>query len=71
MPKYSGNDHYIDPESGVLKTRLGITDEASLEAAEADFAAERSRELSQTSLKAACSLVIWRTRTAITSPGRT
>jgi cell filamentation protein len=51
MPKYSGNDHYIDPESGVLKNRLGITDEASLEAAEADFVAERSRELSQTPLK--------------------
>jgi cell filamentation protein len=51
MPKYCGNDHYIDPESGVLKNRLGITDEASLEAAEADFVAERSRELSQTPLK--------------------
>jgi cell filamentation protein len=50
MPKYSGNDHYIDPESGVLKNRLGITDQALLEAAEADFVAERSRELSQTPL---------------------
>jgi cell filamentation protein len=51
MPKYSGDDHYIDPESGVLKNRLGITDEASLESAEADFVAERSRELSETPLK--------------------
>jgi fido (protein-threonine AMPylation protein) len=51
MPKYSGNDHYIDPESGVLKNRLGITDEALLEATEADFVAERSRELSQTPLE--------------------
>lgn len=50
MPKSSGNDHYIDPESGVLKNRLGITDQALLEAAEADFVAERSRELSQTPL---------------------
>ena len=51
MPKYSGNDHYIDPESGILKNRLGITDEALLEAAEADFVAERSRELSETSIQ--------------------
>jgi cell filamentation protein len=51
MPKYTGNDHYIDPESGVLKNRLGLSDEASLEAAEADFVAERSRELSQTPLR--------------------
>jgi cell filamentation protein len=51
MLKYSGNDHYIDPESGVLKNRLSITDEALLEAAEADFVAERSRELSETPLK--------------------
>src|ERR1039457_3877110 len=51
MPKYSGDDHYIDLESGVLRNRLGITHEALLDAAEADFAAERSRELSQTPLK--------------------
>ncbi|MGA8027776.1 MAG: Fic family protein [Bryobacteraceae bacterium] len=51
MPKYSGNDHYIDPESGVLKNRLGITDEALLETTEADFVAERSRELFETPLK--------------------
>ena len=51
MPKYSGNDHYIDPESGVLKNRFGITDEALLEVAEADFVAERSRELSETPIQ--------------------
>lgn len=51
MPKYSGDDHYIDPESGVLRNRLGITDEALLEMAEADFVAERSRELSQSPLE--------------------
>ena len=51
MSKYSGHDHYIDPASGVLKNRLGITDAAMLEATEADFVAARSRELSQTPLK--------------------
>ena len=50
MPRYSGNDHYIDPESGVLKNRLNITDEALLEAIEADFVAERSRELFESPL---------------------
>ncbi len=51
MPKYSGDDPYIDPQSGVFKNRLGITDDALLKATEADFAAERSRELSQAPLK--------------------
>ncbi len=50
MPKYSGDDPYVDPASGVLKNRLGLADEVMLEAAEADFVAERSRELSQTPL---------------------
>lgn len=47
MAKHSGNDPYTDPASGVLRNRLGITDAALLEATEADFVAERSRELSQ------------------------
>jgi len=47
MPKYSSDDPFIDAASGVLKNRLGLTNEAALEAAEADFAAERSRELSR------------------------
>lgn len=51
MPKYSGDDHYIDPKSGVLRNRLGITDEALLEVTEADFVAERARELSQSPLE--------------------
>lgn len=50
MPKYSSDDPYIDAASGVLKNLLGITDEAALEATEADFVAERSRELSRTPL---------------------
>jgi fido (protein-threonine AMPylation protein) len=51
MSRYSGHDHYLDPASGVLKNRLGIADAATLEQTEADFAAARSRELSQTPLK--------------------
>jgi len=31
MPPYSSDDHYLDPASGVLKNRLGITDAATLE----------------------------------------
>jgi fido (protein-threonine AMPylation protein) len=51
MPKYSNNDHYIDPETGILKNLLGITDEAELEKAEATFASIRSYELVQTPVK--------------------
>lgn len=47
MPQYSGDDHYLDAASGVLKNRFGITDEATLETTEADLVAARSRELSQ------------------------
>jgi cell filamentation protein len=47
MAKYSGDDRYTDPASGVLRNRLGIADAALLEATEADFVAERSRELSR------------------------
>jgi fido (protein-threonine AMPylation protein) len=39
MAKYSNDDHYVDPESGVLKNRLGITDEARLEENEAAYVA--------------------------------
>ena len=48
MAKYEGQDHYLDPETGVLRNRLGITDESELEKAEASFVAWRSYELSQT-----------------------
>jgi cell filamentation protein len=51
MPRYSGDDPYLDPASGVLKNRLGITDAATLEQAEAAFVATRSYELSRTPLK--------------------
>ena len=51
MPRYSGDDPYLDPASGVLKNRLGITDAATLEQAEAALVATRSYELSQTPLK--------------------
>jgi len=51
MSRYSGHDYYLDPASGVLKNRLGIADAATLEQTEADFAAARSRELSQNPLK--------------------
>ncbi len=47
MAKYEGQDHYLDPETGVLRNRLGITDESELEKAEVVFLAWRSYELSQ------------------------
>ena len=50
MSRYSGRDHYLDPASGVLRNRLGITDGATLEQAEAALVATRSYELSQTPL---------------------
>jgi fido (protein-threonine AMPylation protein) len=51
MSRYSDSDPYLDPESGVLKNRLGITDEATLEKAEAALVATRSLELSEAPLK--------------------
>ena len=51
MSRYSSHDHYLDPDSGVLKNRLGITDAATLEKAEAALVATRSYELSKTPLK--------------------
>jgi len=50
MNKYAGNDHYLDPESGVLKNKLGIQDNAILEQREADYAAARAYELAKTPL---------------------
>jgi cell filamentation protein len=47
MPKYANLDHYLDPDTGVFKNRLGIRDEATLETAEADYVAARSYELAQ------------------------
>jgi fido (protein-threonine AMPylation protein) len=51
MSRSSGQDPYLDPASGVLKNRFGITDAATLEATEADLVAARSRELSLAPLK--------------------
>lgn len=51
MSRYSSHDPDLDPASGVLKNRLGITDAATLEKAEAALVATRSYELSQTPLK--------------------
>ncbi len=51
MSRYSNTDHYIDPETGVLRNRLGITSETELEKAEADFAGTRSYELGKNPLK--------------------
>ncbi|MER2529093.1 MAG: Fic family protein [Candidatus Competibacter denitrificans] len=47
MAKYEDHDHYLDPETGILRNRLGITDESNLDKAEAAFVAWRSYELSQ------------------------
>nr|WP_086424714.1 Fic family protein [Nitrospira cf. moscoviensis SBR1015] len=47
MSRYSSHDEYVDPATGVLKNRLGITDEATLETTEAQFVAQRSHELVQ------------------------
>jgi len=57
MSRYSDNDPYLDPASGVLRNRLGIADEATLEQTEAAFVATRSYELSQTPLKGRFDLV--------------
>lgn len=51
MSRYSGRDDYLDPVSGVLRNRLGITDATGLEQAEAALVATRSYELSQTPIE--------------------
>jgi fido (protein-threonine AMPylation protein) len=51
MSRYPSRDHYLDPVSGVLNNRLGITDAATLEKAEAALVATRSYELVQTPIK--------------------
>jgi cell filamentation protein len=50
MSQYSG-DPYVDRESGILKNRLRITDQAKLEQAEAALVSTRSYELSQVPLE--------------------
>jgi cell filamentation protein len=51
MSRYSADDPYIDPATGVLRNLLGIADEAAIEQAEADIVATRSYELSKSPLK--------------------
>ena len=51
MSRSSGSDPHLDPASGVLTNRLGITDEATLEQTEAALVATRSYELSRTPLR--------------------
>jgi cell filamentation protein len=54
MSRYSDNDPYLDPVSGILRNRPEIADEKILEQAEAAFVAARSYELSRTPLKGDC-----------------
>jgi cell filamentation protein len=51
MSRYSIDDPYLDPATGVLKNRLDIVDEATIEQAEADIVATRSYELAKSPLK--------------------
>jgi cell filamentation protein len=51
MSPYSDHDPYLYPVSGILKNRFEITNEATLEATEADLVAARSRELAQAPLQ--------------------
>lgn len=43
MSRYSSHDPYLDPASGVLKNRFGITDEPTHEATEASLALSSDR----------------------------
>jgi cell filamentation protein len=51
MQKYAGNDHYLDPDTGVLKNKLGIQDQTLLEEREADYATARAYELAKTPIE--------------------
>ena len=51
MSRFSSNDPYLDLVTGVLRNRLNIADEVTLEEAEADLAAIRSYELSRSPLE--------------------
>ena len=46
MSKYSPDDHYIDPVSGIFRNRLGLTKQDELDRVEAAFVAARTIELS-------------------------
>lgn len=47
MSKYEGKDHYLDPDTGVLKNKLGIENEDELKEAEAASVGWRSFQLSE------------------------
>jgi fido (protein-threonine AMPylation protein) len=47
MTKYEGQDHYLDPDTGILQNELGINDEDEIRRAEASLVAWRSFELSE------------------------
>lgn len=47
MPRYDGTDCYTYPDSGVLKNKLGLRDQAALDAFEADATAVRLLELAE------------------------
>jgi cell filamentation protein len=51
MTKYSNSDHYLDPQTGILKNLLNITSEEELENAEATFASIRSYEMAQNPIR--------------------
>lgn len=51
MAPYSDDDPYLDEASGVLKNKLGITEQDELEQAEAALVATRSYQIQQTPLK--------------------
>ncbi|TKB87762.1 MAG: hypothetical protein E8D43_00805 [Nitrospira sp.] len=56
MSRYSSHDESIDPATGVLKNRLGITDEPTLAQTEAQFVAARARELTHQPISGAFNL---------------
>lgn len=47
MARYdrSGHDPYVDPRSGILRNRIGATDQATLDAREVEFTTARTFEL--------------------------
>ena len=51
MAKYEGKDNYLNPETGVLKNILDISDEEELKTAEASLVAWRSFQLADNPLE--------------------
>jgi cell filamentation protein len=51
MQKHTVNDHYLDNDTGVLKNKLGIQEQAALQEREADYATARAYELAKTPLE--------------------